>query len=80
MRLLRIPAPFAKKQDGRSNLESIETMLDPNKKLQTAKTAHDKTLLERRIAAADNRIDQLVYKLYALTEEDIAIVEGTSGL
>jgi hypothetical protein len=61
-------------------MERIQTMLDLNKTLQTAKTAHDKTLLERRITATDNRIDQLVYKLYDLTEEEIAIVEGTSKL
>jgi hypothetical protein len=59
-------------------VQLVQTMLDLNKKLQTAKTAHDKTLLERRIAATDNQIDQLVYKLYDLTEEEIAIIEGTS--
>ena len=53
-------------------------MLDLNKNLQTAKTAHDKNLLQRRIAATDNQIDQLVYKLYDLTEEEIAVVEATS--
>jgi hypothetical protein len=32
--------------------------------------------VERRIALTDNLIDQIVYKLYGLTEEEIAIVEG----
>ena len=29
-----------------------------------------------RIAEADGLIDQIVYKLYGLTEEEIRIVEG----
>jgi len=38
-------------------------------------TAHEKTVLERQIAAADRQIDLLVYELYGLTEEEITIVE-----
>jgi hypothetical protein len=30
----------------------------------------------RRIAATDRLIDQIVYRLYGLTEEEIAVVEG----
>jgi hypothetical protein len=36
-----------------------------------------KTALERQIAATDTQIDALVYELYRLTAEEIAIVEGT---
>ena len=32
-------------------------------------------MLERHIAATDNEIDALVYDLYDLTQEEIAIVE-----
>ena len=31
---------------------------------------------KRKIALTDDLIDQIVYKLYGLTEEEIAIVEG----
>ena len=34
-----------------------------------------KTRLQREIKAADRQIDQLVYELYGLTEEEIRIVE-----
>lgn len=34
-----------------------------------------KTRLEREIDATDCQIDQLVYELYGLTEEEIKIVE-----
>jgi hypothetical protein len=35
----------------------------------------ERTLLQRRIEATDQQIDRLVYELYDLTEEEIAIVE-----
>jgi len=41
-----------------------------------AQTAHEKTALQRQIAATDAQIDRLVYDLYGLTEEEIRIVEG----
>lgn len=34
------------------------------------------TPLKARIKATDNLIDEIVYKLYGLTEEEIKIVEG----
>jgi type II restriction/modification system DNA methylase subunit YeeA len=42
----------------------------------SAKTAHEKTILQRQIDATDKQIDNLVYELYGLTEEEIKIVEG----
>ena len=33
-------------------------------------------MLQRQIEATDRQIDRLVYELYDLTEEEIAIVEG----
>jgi hypothetical protein len=54
----------------------VERMLDLHKRLSAAKTPDDKTRLQRQIDATDKEIDQLVYKLYGLTEEEIGIVEG----
>ena len=34
------------------------------------------TALNQRLAATDRLIDQVVYRLYGLTEEEIRIVEG----
>ena len=36
----------------------------------------DNNLYQRQIEATDQEIDALVYELYGLTEEEIAIVEG----
>lgn len=54
-----------------------EQMLELHKRLATAQTAHEKTIIQRQIAATDRHIDQLVYQLYNLTPEEIAIVEGS---
>jgi len=40
------------------------------------RTPQGKTALERQVAATDTQIDALVYQLYGLTAEEIAIVEG----
>ncbi|MBE7414442.1 MAG: Eco57I restriction-modification methylase domain-containing protein [Deltaproteobacteria bacterium] len=50
-------------------------LLDLNEKLKKAKTPHDRELIERQIGAADRQIDSLVYGLYGLTPEEIAVVE-----
>ena len=36
---------------------------------------HEKSLIQRQIDATDKQIDQLVYGLYGLTDEEIRIVE-----
>ena len=43
-----------------------------------ASTPTVKTRLERQIEATDRQIDALVYELYELTEEEIAIVQEAS--
>ncbi|HTU19990.1 MAG TPA: hypothetical protein VMG10_18140 [Gemmataceae bacterium] len=47
-------------------------------KYHTAKTPQDQILLKRQIDAADRQIDQLVYELYGLTDEEIRIVEANA--
>jgi hypothetical protein len=54
----------------------VEQMLALNKQLASVKTAHEKTILQRQIDATDKQIDNLVYELYGLTDEEIMIVEG----
>ena len=56
-------------------VELVEQMLSLNKQLAEAKTGHEQTLLQRQIDATDKQIDKLVYELYSLTPEEIAIVE-----
>lgn len=55
----------------------VERMLE----LHTRKAAafgQERTVIERQIAASDREIDRLVYTLYDLTSEEIAIVEAAT--
>jgi hypothetical protein len=54
----------------------VTQILDLNKKLQDARLEQERTMLSRQIEATDGAIDKLVYELYGLTEEEIAIVKG----
>ena len=56
----------------------VEQMLDLQKKLAAASIPADRTLYQRQIDATDREIDALVYELYGLTEDEIAVVEGRS--
>ncbi len=57
----------------------VERMLDLHKKLAAASIPADKDLYQRQIEATDRQIDALVYELYGLTDEEIAIVEPAGG-
>jgi len=58
-----------------SAVELVEEMLNFHQRLAGVRTDHEKTVLHRQIETTDRQIDQLVYELYGLTEEEIAIVE-----
>jgi predicted type IV restriction endonuclease len=55
----------------------VERMLDLNKKIGTVKVPTEKERLQREIGATDKQIDTLVYELYGLTADEVAIVEGS---
>lgn len=52
----------------------VERMLELHK--SSPRTPGDKERVRREIEATDKQIDRLVYELYRLTLEEIAIVEG----
>lgn len=54
----------------------VETMLDLHRRHAAEANPQVKTLLQRQIEMTDKQIDALVYALYGLTAEEIAIVEG----
>ncbi|NLX24891.1 MAG: N-6 DNA methylase [Lentisphaerae bacterium] len=54
----------------------VERMLELNKKKAAENNPETLRLLETQIAATDRQIDRLVYDLYALTDDEIALVEG----
>lgn len=54
----------------------VNSMLVLHKQLAAMKSVAQKDILQRQIEATDRQIDQLVYQLYGLTEQEIALVEG----
>ena len=53
----------------------VTQMLDLHRKLQESTLEHEKNVIQRQIEATDREIDDLVYELYGLTEEERRIVE-----
>jgi type I restriction-modification system DNA methylase subunit len=53
----------------------VDEIIGQRKQFSNVKTPHEKTALQRQIAATDRQIDQLVYELYGLTEGEVKIVE-----
>ena len=57
-------------------IELVDQMLALQQQVAKPQTGHDAVALQRQLDLTDREIDQLVYKLYGLTEEEIGIVEG----
>jgi hypothetical protein len=75
-----LPAESTKKPKEYHNrlVKFVSSMLELNSALSKAKTAHERTVIERQIEATDREIDRLVYELYGLSDEEIALVEGAT--
>jgi len=54
----------------------VDQMLDLNKRLAASQSTGERERLQRLIESTDQQIDTLVYELYGLTPEEIAIVEA----
>jgi type I restriction-modification system DNA methylase subunit len=56
----------------------VERMLDLNKRKHSGKLAPSQVdRVDREMAATDNQIDELVYELYGITDDERKIIEGT---
>jgi len=53
----------------------VDVVLDLNKKIQSAK-GNAKEQIQREITKTDNAIDDIVYRLYNITEQEKKIIEG----
>ena len=54
----------------------VERMLDLHKRLHGAGSDSEREVLQRQVEATDRQIDALVYELYGLTADEVAVVEG----
>ena len=57
------------------NQRPFESMLELQRRQQSARAPQEKDMLARQIESTDGQIDRLVYQLYGLSEEEIKIVE-----
>jgi hypothetical protein len=57
-------------------VHSAKQIIDLHRQIDQAKTPQTKDMLKRQIEATDKQIDQLVYELYDLTNEEIKTVES----
>ena len=61
------------------DIHLVGRMLSLHKDSLSARIAHEQTALQRQIAATDREIDELVYELYGLSDEEIQIVEEATA-
>ncbi len=54
----------------------VEQLLQLHQEFQTENLQHKKMHIENRITYFESKIDELIYQLYELTDEEIHIVEG----
>jgi hypothetical protein len=79
--LKKLPVPFIdfsnsiEKVQHDKLVDLVDNMLELQKKYHDARMERDKELYERQIKIVDAQIDQLVYDLYGLTEEEVKVVE-----
>jgi hypothetical protein len=74
---LIVPKTTGKRQDRMVKL--VDSLLAMHKQLASAKGEAQRGAIQRQIDATDAEIDRLVYDLYGLTKEEIAIVEGAGA-
>ena len=74
-RLDQAKAPEKKAHDRMVTLAS--SMLSLHKQLASAKSTAQRNITQRQIEATDRQIDQLVYQLYELSDQEIMLVENS---
>ena len=63
----------------RCPIRPTSVILALHKHLLAATSPARKTILQRQIDSTDSEIDRLVYGLYGLTPEEIALIESQSN-
>ncbi len=72
---IKIPPVLLPQQEKLIGL--VDSLLYFNKQLNNVSVPNEVKLLENQIALVDNEIDEMVYELYGLTDDEIAIIEDS---
>ena len=78
--ILQFPIPESDKSRHDHIVNLVEQMLAAKEKLAVAKTEAEVNRLELQCESLDRQIDEAVYELYGLTEEERKIVEGSASV
>jgi hypothetical protein len=73
-----IPVVFGTELETRRLTSAVDTMLSLHKNLAAEQLPQRREQIQREIDATDRQIDQLVYQLYGLSDDEIRIVEDAT--
>ncbi|MBM3889496.1 MAG: hypothetical protein FJ388_10255, partial [Verrucomicrobia bacterium] len=73
-----LPIAFADQSSHDEMVKLVEQMQQTKTALAQSQTDKDRNFYEAKCASLDRQIDALVYRLYGLTADEIAIVEGAN--
>jgi len=71
---LPIPATVSEKQQSEI-IKHVDQLLQLNKEFQTATLPNQKEQIQAKIGYCEDKINEIIYELYGLTEDEITIVE-----
>ncbi len=76
MYVSKLPIPTSTKEQQDTIRKDVKNILALYEQKQTATLSEKIEQLNQRIAYTDDKINQLVYELYGLSDEEVGIVEG----
>ena len=76
-KLLTLPIPSMTQCAQLTRL--VDAMLGLHKQLAAAKSTAQKAIMQRQVDATDAEIDRLVYDLYGLTADEVALIEDSTS-
>ena len=77
--LLELPMKTPDETSNKLIIENVKEIMEYYEEYNNANTPTERKLLQKQIELTDQKIDELVYQLYDLTEDEIRIVEETIG-
>ena len=75
----KIPLILLPETEQQLLIELTDRMMELNRNFASCKTPKDEKILKLQITKTEEKINQLVYELYDLTDEEITIVENEVG-
>lgn len=73
--ILQIPIPISISKNSDRLVSLVEQMMLMHNRLKNVNSPNEKKIIQKQIDVTDRQIDQLVYQLYELTDDEIAIIE-----